>query len=201
MSLHDDAERLHRFNNVLHPLLTYRLETEGKLLLNFPCDLAGDTDPSRGCQLLEPRRDVDAFATPVVGIDNHLAEVDPYPDLDPPIFRNNSISFRKSALQRDGTLNSVHDTAEFCKHPVAHQLEDRAMVAGDLGLEQFLASGAKALERPRFVAFHKRRITDNVGRQDGRKLAFQIETLGRSGLLSLYTRFSRSSSFTVQARS
>ena len=55
--------------------------------------------------------------------------------------------------------------------PVAHQLEDAAVVPGDFRLEQFLAPGTQPLECARLVALHERRVADDVGGKNGGKLA------------------------------
>ncbi|MER9566613.1 hypothetical protein [Mesorhizobium sp. M0571] len=51
------------------------------------------------------------------------------------------------------------------------------MLAGNLRLEQFLASSTKALERAGLVAFHLSGIAHNIGSENGGKL-----TVHRSGL-------------------
>ena len=122
-------------------------------------------------QLLKPGRDIDALAIAVLALDDHLAEIDPDPDLDPLILGNGGVAFRQPALQRHGAFHGVHDAAEFGQQPVAHQLEDVAVVAGNLGLEQFLASGTKALERAGLVALHQGGIAHDIGSENGGKLA------------------------------
>ena len=83
--------------------------------------------------------------------------------MDPLVFGNRGVALGQAALQRHGTFDRVHDAAEFGQHSIAHQLEDVAVVAGNLGLEQFLASGAKALERTGLVALHQGGIAHNIG--------------------------------------
>nr|WP_287291789.1 hypothetical protein [Mesorhizobium sp.] len=154
MSLKDDAEGLHRFGDILHLLLAHRLEAERQLPLNLPGDLCRDTDAARVCQLLEPGRDIDALAIPVLALDDHLAKIDPDPDPDPLVLGNGGVPFRQPALQRDGAFHGVHHAAKLGEHPVAHKLENLAVMAGNLGLKQILASGTKALESARLIALH-----------------------------------------------
>ena len=91
--------------------------------------------------------------------------------LNPLILGNGGVAFSQAALQRHGAFDRVHDAAEFGQQPIAHQLEDVAVVAGNLGLEQFLASSAKALERAGLVAFHQGGIADDIGSENGGELA------------------------------
>src|SRR5262249_22964753 len=75
------------------------------------------------------------------------------------------------ALQDDRALHRLDDAGELGQQTVAHQLEDAAMVAGDLWLEQILAMGSQAGECPSLVLLHKAGVADYIGRPDGGKLA------------------------------
>ncbi|MDP9813706.1 hypothetical protein J2W42_006581 [Rhizobium tibeticum] len=171
MSLKDDAEGLHRFGDILHLLLAHRLEAESQLLLNLPDDLSRNTDSARVCQLLKPGRDIDALAIPVLALNDHLAEIDPDPDPDPLVLGNGGIPFGQPARQRDGAFHGVHHAAKFGEHPVAHKLENLAVMASNLRLKQFLASRTKALECASLVALHQRGIAHDISSEDGGKLA------------------------------
>ncbi len=67
----------------------------------------------------------------------------------------------------DRAFDRVDHRAEFGQHPVAHQLEDAAMMAGDLGLEQLLAPRLQPFMGPRLVALHEGRIADHIGGKNG----------------------------------
>ena len=68
--------------------------------------------------------------------------------LKPAVLGNGGVAFGQPALQRDGAFDRVDDAGEFGQHAVAHQLEDVAVVAGNFGLEQFLASGRRRSNVP-----------------------------------------------------
>ena len=147
------------------------LEAEGQALLDFVCDVSRDADAAGICQLLDPGRDVDALAIAVLALDDDFAEIDADPDLDALIWRKGRVALGKSALQRDGAFDGIHHGAELGQHTVAHHLEDPAVMARDLGLEQIFPASFQPFMRAGFVGFHERRIGDNVGSQNGGKLA------------------------------
>src|ERR1700694_1643455 len=53
----------------------------------------------------------------------------------------------------------------------AHQLEDAALMLGNLRLDQLFAIRAQAFESPRLILFHEPAIADQVSGQDGSKAA------------------------------
>ena len=77
-------------------------------------------------------------------------------------FGKRGVALGQAALQRHCTFDGIDDAAEFGQHPIAHQLEDMAVVASNFGFEQFLTSGTKALERTGLVALHQSRIAHYI---------------------------------------
>ena len=157
----------------------HRLEAEGKLFLDFPGDLGRNADAARLRDLLEPRRDVDALAKPVLALDNHFAEIDSDANLNALVFWDVSVALSEPALDADGAFDGVHDRAEFGQHAVAHELEDPPVMERDLRLEQLLASGHQPLMRALLVALHMRGVSDDIGGENCDELAFHDES--RSG--------------------
>ena len=66
-----------------------------------------------------------------------------------------SVALGHTALHGDRARHRIDDTAEFRQKAVAHQLEDAAVVPGDLRLEQLLAVRAQALEGIRLILLHE----------------------------------------------
>ena len=162
-----DAIGFDWLRQVLHALFAERLEAEGQRLLDLPRHLGRDADAARLRQLLEPGRYVDAFAVAVVAVDDHLAEVDADPELEPRILGNAGVPLAQATLQCNSAFDRVNDAAELGEQPVAHQLENAAMMPLDLRLDQPLSLGDQGLERARLVAFHQGRVAYDVGGEDG----------------------------------
>jgi hypothetical protein len=74
-------------------------------------------------------------------------------------------------LEAHGAFDCIHNAAELGQKAIAHQFENAAMVKGDFGFEQFLASGLEALENPSFIPFHQSGVADHVCCKNGCKLS------------------------------
>jgi hypothetical protein len=171
-SLCDYAIGRNWLSDVLDLLLTHWLETEGEFLLDLTVHLARHPDAARFRELLESRCDVDAFAVAILSLHNDLAQIDADPDLDARIVGQRSVAFGKTTLQGHGAFHSVHYTAKFGQETVTHQLEDTPTALFNLRLEQFFLFGTNTLERGRLVAFHHGGIANDIGGENGGKLAF-----------------------------
>jgi hypothetical protein len=168
-------------------LLAHCLEAEGKLLLDLPRDLGRHPDAARLRQLLQSCGNVDALAVTVVALDDDLAEVEPDPHLEALIVRHCSVAFRQAALQADRALDGIDDAAELGKQPIAHQLENAAVVPRNLRLEQFLSARHQPPMRARLVTLHQGGVADHIGSED-------------SGELSVHARSQRSATKRPQAK-
>ena len=153
---------LNWFGDVLDPLLAHRLKGERQLPLDLLGHFSRDADAARLRKLLKSGRNIDPFAIAVVAVDDHLAEVDTDPHQHLFGFGNRGVALGQAALQRHCTFDGIDDAAEFGQQPIAHQLEDTAVVTSNFGFEQFLASRTKALERTTLVALHQSRIAYDV---------------------------------------
>jgi hypothetical protein len=107
----------------------------------------------------------------VLAIDDHVAEIDSHAHVDGPIVGQPSIALCHAALQTDRARYRIDHAAELGQQSVAHQLEDSALVFGDLRLEQLLSMGPEPLERTRLVLLHEAAVTDYVGSKNGGKMA------------------------------
>ena len=155
-----------RLGDVLHPLVAHWLEGEGDRLLNLLRHLARYANAAGGRELLQPSRDIDAFAVPVLAFDDHFPKVDADADLDALFRFDPGIAFRHAALHGHRAFDRIDHAAEFGEKPIAHELEDAAVMLLDLGLEEFFAVGPQPVECSRFVLLHKRRVADDVSRED-----------------------------------
>ncbi len=134
-------------------------------------DGARNGDAARLGQLLQPCRDIDAIAIAIVAFDNHVAEIDPDAQVDATILGKTRIALSHSALHDRRALDCLDDASELCEQSVAHQLEDAALMLGNLRLDQLFAIRAQAFESPRLILFHEPAIADHIGGQDGSKAA------------------------------
>lgn len=130
---------------------------------------------SRLCQLLEPCRNVDAIAVAVFVLDDDVTEIDANAHVNLLARRHTTIPFGHNALKADRALHRIDDAAEFGQQAIAHQLENAAVMLGNLRLEQLLPMSAKALKRPRLVLLHEPAVAHDVGGQNGRKFSFQAQ--------------------------
>src|SRR6185503_8913582 len=110
-----------------------------------------NSDPTRFSQFLQTSRDVDAVTVPVLAFDDHFAEIDADAHLNAPVLGYIRIALSHLALKHCRALDRVHNAPELGQQPVAHQLEDAAMVFGDLRLEQLFSVRTQAVERVRLV--------------------------------------------------
>ena len=165
----------HRLDDVLHPPLAHRLETEGELLLDLLRYFARHPDAAGFGKLLQAGGDVDAFAIAVISLDDDLAQIYADPDPDMLGFRQIGVTLGQGMLQGDRAFDRVHDRAELGQYPIAHDLEDPPAVALYFGLEHLGADGSDAREGAGFVALHMRRVAHHVCRQNYRQLPFHHE--------------------------
>jgi hypothetical protein len=131
-----------------------------------------DADARGFRQLLQPGRDIDGVAVAVLAFDDDIAHMHAHAHIDAPAVGEAVVALRHLALQQHGAFHGIDDAAEFGQQPVAGQLEDAAVMRGDLRLEQLLAVGAEPLERGRLVHLHEPAVADHVNGEDRCELAF-----------------------------
>src|SRR5207247_4798418 len=91
--------------------------------------------------------DVDAVSKEIIAGEDHVAEIDPDPELDAAVGRIDGVALRHRLLHRDGAAHRVDDAAELDQHPVAGGLDDATLVLGDAGIDQLIAVSLKTRER------------------------------------------------------
>ena len=117
-------------------------------------------------QALEPGGDVDAVAEDVVVLDDHVAEIDADPELDPAGRRHVGVALGHPALDLGGALDGLDDARELDQHAIAAGLDDPALVLGDRGIDQLEPVRPQARERARFVRLHEPAVAHHVGGED-----------------------------------
>jgi hypothetical protein len=130
-----------------------------------PNDTA-DADPTRLGQRLQTRRDIYAIAEDVVLLSDHVAEIDPDPELDPLFRRGPRVPLGHAALDLKRATNGVDHARELGKEAVAGVLHNPAAVFGDLGVDQFPEMGLEPFVRPLLIHPHQPGIRRHVGGED-----------------------------------
>src|SRR5262245_18360994 len=92
-------------------------------------------------------------------------------DVDALVERQLAVPLGQTALKDAWTLNRINHACELSEKPIAHQLEDAAVMLLDLRLEQLLAMRPQAFECALLVLLHEPAIADYIGSYDGRELA------------------------------
>src|SRR5215472_15251240 len=115
-------------------------------MLNFLGHGTGYGDTTGIGQRLEPCGDIDALAVAVITLQQHVSEVHTDPDAYALPLGNSGIALDHAALKRDGAFYGIYNAAKLGQEPIAHELEDAALMLFDLGLEQFLAVQPKPLK-------------------------------------------------------
>jgi len=95
-----------------------------------------DADPARLDQCLKAGCYINSVAVDVIGLSNHVPEINTDPKLDPLLRRDRSIALGHAALHLHGALDRIHDARELGQEAIAGVLDDPATVLGDLWLDQ-----------------------------------------------------------------
>ena len=138
MSARGDRRRVdvvdaHRPLDVLQRLLAGVLEGE----IEPVADVSRTDCRKRQCRpalamLSMPRRDVDASPIDVVVLEDDVAEVDADAELDAAVLRHIGVALAHPALDVGGAGHRVHHARELDQHAVAGELDDAALMLGDL---------------------------------------------------------------------
>ena len=139
-------------------------------------DRGGDRDAAGLGDGLEPRRDVDAVTEDVVALDDDVAEIDADAELDASVLRHVLIALDHRPLDLGGTGDRVHDARKLDQHAVAGDLDDAALVLGDLADRPARRRmRLQRSERAGLVQPHEPAVADDVGGQDRGKTALLHE--------------------------
>ena len=164
-----DAEDADRPEDVLDALFAEVLERDVEPVAHLVPHGGGNADSVRWSELLEARRHVDAIAEDIAVLDDHVAEVDADPELNPSLRRNIRVAPRHPALDLGGALDGVGDALEFHQHSVAGGLDDLPLVLDDDRIDDLEPVGPQPRERARLVGFHQPAVADHVRRENRRQ--------------------------------
>ena len=117
--------------DVLDLLLAKIMEAKGQPVADMFINGIGNEHPSRLSQRLQSPGDIHPIPEDVLRLGNHVAEVDPDPELDPFLRRGARVPLGHFPLHLDGATDCVHHAGE----PVAGVLDHPAAVLGDLRLD------------------------------------------------------------------
>ena len=110
----------------------------------------------------------------VVALDDHVAEIDADAEIDLLIVGQAGIARGHPALNFGSASHGIDDTGELDEQAVPHQLDDAALVLGDLGLDELGAMGTKAGERAFLVGAHEARVANDVRAEDRGESALDL---------------------------
>src|SRR5262249_23737530 len=109
-----------------------------------------------------------------VALDDDVPEIDADAILNASVLGRSGISLRDGRLYFDGAPYRPDDTWEFGDHAVAHQLEDAALVLGDLGPDDLVLQPLQGGERAFVVDPHQAGVADDIGGEDSGEPAFHL---------------------------
>ena len=116
-------------------MLAKIMEAKGQPVADMFINGIGNEHPSRLSQRLQSPGDIHPIPEDVLRLGNHVAEVDPDPELDPFLRRGARVPLGHFPLHLDGATDRVHHAGELAEEPVAGVLDHPAAVLGDLRLD------------------------------------------------------------------
>jgi hypothetical protein len=154
--LHPDPVSPHRLANVLEPLLALGLDGDVELALEMVVGRARDQHATGIGELLQASGDVHPVTVEVaVGLMDHVAKIDADPQAYALRLRPVCLALGHAPLDQHRTAHGVDDAPELDQRPIAHELDDAALVLGDERLEELLAVRLEPRERTVLVALHE----------------------------------------------
>jgi hypothetical protein len=153
-------------------MLADGLKAKRQLVAEVIHDSLGDTDAAGLRQLLQARRDVDAFAVAILAFNDHIAEIDTDAYKNAAFLWDVTVALDQAALKDDSAFHGLDDACELSQQAVAHQLENAAVMSLDFGFEQFFAVRANALECASLILLHEAGVADDIHDKNCGKAAF-----------------------------
>ncbi len=108
-----------------------RAVIEIELVSDLLVDGLRDADGAGLGERLEPGGDVDAVTKNVVAVDDHVAEIDADPQLEPALGRNGVIDGARGTLHLDGAVQRIDDARKIRQQAVTGRADDPAAVRRD----------------------------------------------------------------------
>ncbi len=168
------AENTHRPCNVLQLFFAQIVECRRQSPFNLFANLGRDIDVAGLRQCLQPRGYVDAIPVNVPALADDVPQVDANAQDDMIAFVEIFVGLGHLLLKLDRGGNRVYGAGEFDENPIPHEFDDAPLMAHHGRLQNGDAPVPKDRDRSRFVAFHERRIADNVRDEDRGKTSFGL---------------------------
>ena len=141
---------------------------------------------ARSGDRFDPRGDIDSVAIQIVPVDDHIAEVDPDPELDLAVVCRFLIALAHVALDFERTFQGADNALKFHQRAIAGKLEGPAIVRGDTRVEQIAPQRFKRLERGNLVRTHEPAIANHISRKDRRQAPLHCaSSLSITGTISM----------------
>ena len=121
----------HRAVDVLEVLLAQISELDPDLASDLIVGRRRDADAAGLCDALKPRRDVDAVAKDVMGLDDYVADIDAHAESNAAVFRVTNCKFLDAGLKLHSSPNRFDRARKLRQEPVAGVLHDAAAVFGN----------------------------------------------------------------------
>ena len=162
-------------------LFAQRLEGEAKLVPGLIVSSSRDDYAAWIAEPLQPGCDVDSIAIEVVPIDDHVTQIYPHSENDPGVLGNIKVLLRGNPLNFDSACHGINNAGELDQRPVAHELDDPAVVPIDQRFDEFAAKRFEPRKCARLVQAHQSAVPHHVGGEDSDQLAFQMLSLFHFG--------------------
>jgi hypothetical protein len=104
----------------------------------------------------------------IVGLDNHIPQVDANTEDDPVILRRRVIPSGHLPLDFEGARNGFNHTWELDEQAIPGRLNDPTLMFRDIGIDEFATEGSEAIEGSRLVLAHESAVADDIGAENGR---------------------------------
>ena len=104
-------------------------------------------------------------------LDDHVAEIDPDAEPDPPLLRHLGLALGHAALDLHSAAHRIDHAWKFREHAVAGVLHHPAPMLGDLRLDQLTEMPLEPFVRALLIRPHQTRVPRHVGGEDRGKAA------------------------------
>ncbi len=89
-----------------------------------------------------------------------------------PVLRDPGVARGHAALQPDCAIHRVHHAGKLGQNAVTHQLDDAAVVPGNLRVDELSMVGLERSQGRLLVRLHEAAVADHVGRENRGQLGF-----------------------------
>src|SRR5262249_40388169 len=108
---------------------------------------------------------------------DHVTQIDPHAENDPRVRGKIEVLLRGSPLNFDSARHRIDDAGELDQRPVAHELDDAAVVPIDQRLNEFAAKRLESGKCASLVQAHQAAVPHHVGGEDSDQLPFRTLSL------------------------